>query len=101
MRTADPITTRTLESLTPGRKQITVKWSGSKHFTGYQIQYATDINFKQNAKQFKITDPKTYQTVLRGLSSGKVYYVRLRSYQEFEGMHYYGQWSNVLFTKTK
>jgi hypothetical protein len=101
LKTTVRITTRTLESLTPGRKQITVKWSGSKHFTGYQIQYATDINFKQNAKQFKITDPKTYQTVLRGLSSGKVYYVRLRSYQEFEGMHYYGQWSNVLFTKTK
>ncbi|MBQ1632493.1 MAG: hypothetical protein II049_06700, partial [Clostridia bacterium] len=100
LKTTVRITTRTLNSVTPGPGRITVKWSGSKNFTGYQIQYATDINFKQNAKDLKISDPKTYETVLYGLSSRKVYYVRIRSYQVFEGMNYYGQWSNVLFTKT-
>lgn len=100
LKTTVRITTRTLNSVTPGPGRITVKWSGSKNFTGYQIQYATDINFKENAKDIKISDPKTYETVLYGLSSRKVYYVRIRSYQIFEGMNYYGQWSNVLFSKT-
>jgi hypothetical protein len=100
LKTTVRITTRTLEDVVPGRACISVRWSGSKNFTGYQIQYATDINFKENAKDIKISDPKTYETVLYGLSSRKVYYVRIRSYQVFEGMNYYGQWSNVLFTKT-
>ncbi len=101
LKTTVRITSRTLKSVTPGSRSITVKWTGSKNFTGYQIQYATDINFTQNATDFKITDPKTYETVIRGLSARKVYYVRIRSYQVFEGMNYYGQWSNVLFCKTE
>ena len=100
LKTTVRITTRTLESVTPGSRRITAKWTGSKNFTGYQIQYATDVNFKENAKDIKIANPKTYETVLSGLLSRKIYYVRVRSYQIFEGMNYYGQWSNILFCKT-
>jgi len=101
LKTTVRITTRTLKSVTAGTKQLTVKWSGSKVFTGYQIKYATDANFTKNVRSLKITDAATMQKVLTGLTSGKTYYVTIRSYQEFEGMTYFGEWSNVLSAKVK
>ena len=79
LKTTVHITTRTLNSITPNVGQLTVKWSGSKVFTGYQLKYATDANFTKNVNLKKDT----------------VYYVTIRSYQEFEGMTYFGGWSNV------
>ena len=99
LRTTVRITTRKLVQVRPGSKQMTVKWEASKNFTGYQIQYATDSAFKQNANAIKIGDPTTYWTTLKGLKSNTTYYVRIRSYHEFEGMTYFGEWSNVLSCK--
>jgi hypothetical protein len=101
LKTTVRITTRTLKSVTPGTKQLTVKWGGSKVFTGYQIKYATDENFTKGVRSIKIDDPSTTQKVITGLLSGKTYYVMVRSYQEFEGMTYFGEWSNVLSAQVK
>ncbi|MBQ6234493.1 MAG: hypothetical protein IJK54_01100 [Clostridia bacterium] len=99
LKTTIRVTTRTLNSVTAGTRRMTVKWSGSKHFTGYDIRYSTDINFKNNVKTVRIADPKTYETVVGGLSSKKIYYVQVRSYQSFEDWEYYGEWSNIKFCK--
>ena len=101
LKTTVRITTRTLNSVTAGSKQMTVKWGASSQFTGYQIQYATNSAFTQNAKTVKITNPKTASTVIKNLLSGKTYYVRVRSYHEFNGMTYFGEWSNVKSCKVK
>ena len=101
LKTTVRITTRTLNSVTAGTRQMTVKWGASSVFTGYQIQYATNSAFTQNAKAVKITNPKTVSTVIKSLTSGKTYYVRLRSYHVFNGMTYYGQWSNMKSCKVK
>ncbi len=101
LRTTVRITTRELKSVTPGAKTLTVKWAGSSVFTGYQVQYAADTAFTQGAKTVKITDAKTVQTVLKNLKSGTAYFVRVRSYHEFNGMTYYGEWSNVLSATVK
>ena len=101
LKTTVRITTRELKSVTPGTKQMTVKWTGSSNFTGYQIQYAENSAFTKNAKAFKITDPKTVSTVIKSLKTGTTYYVRIRSYHEFNGMTYFGEWSNVLSGKVK
>ncbi len=101
LKTTVRITTRTLNSVTAGTKQMTVKWGASSVFTGYQIKYATDANFTKNVKAIKISDPKTAQTVISGLTSGTTYYVTVRSYHEFNGMTYFGEWSNVLSCKVK
>ena len=101
LKTTVRITTRTLNSVTAGSKQMTVKWDASSQFTGYQVQYATDSAFTQNAKAVKITNPKTASTVIKSLLSGKTYYVRVRSYHEFNGMTYFGEWSNVKSCKVK
>ncbi len=101
LKTTVRITTRELRSVTAGSKQLTVRWTGSKVFTGYQIRIATDRNFTKNVTAIKVTDPAQYQTVIKGLKSGTTYYVTVRSYQVFEGMTYFGGWSNVLSAKVK
>lgn len=100
LKTTVRITTRKLTSVTPGTKQMTVKWEGSKNFTGYEVQYAANANFT-GAKSVKITKAATVQTVIKNLASGTTYYVRIRSYHDFEGMTYYGGWSDALNCKVK
>ncbi len=96
LKTTVRITTRELKEVKSEPNALRVKWAPSKNFTGYQIQYATDELFTENVFAFKITDPKTAETLIEELTSGTTYYVRLRSYHEFEGMTYFGEWSNVL-----
>ncbi len=101
LKTTVRITTRTLNSVTGGSRRLTVKWAGSKVFTGYEVQVATNEAFTQNVKTVKITNAATVQTTVTGLNAGATYYARVRSYHEFEGMTYYGGWSNVKSAKTK
>ena len=99
LKTTVRITTRHLNDLQAGSGSITANWDASKVFTGYQVKYATDEAFTKNVKSVKIGDPKTQSTVLRSLTNGTPYYVCVRSYHEFEGMTYFGQWSNVIRIK--
>ena len=95
LRTTVRITTRTLNSVTSKDGKLTVKWSGSKVFTGYQVQIATDENFGTIVKEDTIASASTYSKVYEGLTVGTTYYVRIRSYHVFNGMTYNGEWSNV------
>lgn len=101
LKTTVRITTRTLNSVTGGSKQITAKWSGSSVFTGYEVQIATDYSFTQNVKTVKIGKASTYQTTIKDLKANTTYWVRVRSYHIFEGTTYYGGWSNRMSGKTK
>ena len=96
LKTAVRITTRVLNSVTAGSAQLTVRWTPSKNFTGYEVRCATDAAFTQNVRTVKIADAKTAETVIRDLDHGTTYYVQVRSYQVFEGMTYFGGWSNAL-----
>lgn len=96
LKTTVRITTRTLNSVTAGNKQLTIKWAGSSVFTGYQVQIATDSSFTKNVQTVKVSNPKTYQTIIKNLNANTVYYARVRSYHVFEGMTYFGGWSNIL-----
>ena len=90
------ITSRRLTELIPGSKQLTVKWEASKNFTGYEVQIATDSAFTKNVKTSKVSNADTVSTVFKSLNNSTTYYARVRSYHVFEGMTYYGDWSNVL-----
>ena len=83
-----------------GSKQITVKWTPSKNFTGYEVQIATDSAFTNNVQTVIIDDWHIAEKTFTGLKTRTTYYARVRSYHEFEGFTYYGQWSNVLNAKT-
>ena len=100
LKTTVRITTRSLKSVTAGTKQLTAKWDGSKVFTGYQVQIATDAGFTKNAQAVKVKNT-AYQTTFKNLKANTTYYVRVRSYHEFAGMTYFGEWSNVLSCKVR
>lgn len=99
LKTTVRITTRHLNSLKPGDGAITANWDASKVFTGYQLKYATDEAFTKNLASVKVSNAKTQSTVLKSLTNGTAYYVRVRSYHEFAGMTYFGQWSNMIRVK--
>ena len=99
LKTTVRITTRHLVSLKPASGKITATWEASKVFTGYQLKYATNEAFTKDVKTVKIADPSTVSTVLKSLKNGTTYYVAVRSYHEFAGMTYFGQWSNVIRVK--
>ena len=92
------ITTRKITSVTADGNEITVKWEGSSVFTGYQIQYATDSSFS-DLKTITISNPKTVSKTFTVDDSNKTYYVRVRSFHKFEGMTYFGGWSETLSVK--
>ena len=101
LKTTVRITTRRLLGVDAGKQQMTVRWSGSKYCTGYQIKYSTDPNFKKDVTAYKVTRPDTYRNTVKDLASGTTYYVTIRSYTVFGGMTYFGEWSNVLSTKIR
>ena len=103
LKTTVRITTRELKSVEAGSKKLTAKWGPSRNFTGYELQYATDANFTKNVQTVVIEqkDNIISSYTVTGLTSGKTYYVRVRSYHEFEGFNYKGEWSNVLNCKVK
>ena len=91
----------TVTSLKAGTKSITVNLEkNTTQVTGYQIQYSTDMNFK-NAKTKTITSSSTVKTTLSSLSSGKTYYVRVRTYKTVNDVKYYSGWSAYRYVKTK
>ena len=106
LKTTVRITTRVLNAVEAGAKQMTVTWSPSGLFDGTEIEYATDANFTQNKVSVKVecrdaNNKVIKEYVAKGLTSGKTYYVHVRSYHVFEGVTYYGEWSNVLDCKVK
>jgi hypothetical protein len=74
-------------------KKLTVTWKKNAQVTGYQVQCATDKNFKTIVK--KVTSSKT-STTISGLKKGKTYYVRIRTYKKVSGNNYYSSWSSSM-----
>ncbi len=84
-----------ISSLTnSGSKKLTVKWKKNSKATGYQIQYATNSNFK-NAKTVKVTSASSLSKTISKLTKGKKYYVRVRAYKTTGGETYRSAWSSV------
>lgn len=70
-----------ISKLTAKKKGFTVKWKKqTKQTTGYEIQYATNKNFK-GAKTITVGKNKTTSKTASKLIAGKKYYVRVRTYK--------------------
>ena len=72
--------------------KVTVKWKKRSGVSGYQIQYATNKNFK-SAEMVTVKGASKVSKALTGLANYKTYYVRVRSYKTFNGKNYYSAWS--------
>lgn len=76
----------------PESEKIQVKWKKLSGITGYQIQYATQNDFKNGkVKTVKNAD----NTKLSGLTKGKIYYIRIRTYKKVGEDNIYSQWSDT------
>ncbi len=89
-----------IASLTPGKKELTVKWAKGSGITGYEIEYCLKKDFK-GAKTVTVKQAATTKTVLKKLRAAKTYYVRIRTYKTVNGKKYYSAWSAVKSRKTK
>lgn len=84
---------KALTRVSKGKLKIMVK--KHKDATGYEIVYAANKNFK---KKKVIQTTKNYIKI-KGLKSGKTYYVKVRCYTEVKGKKYYGDYSAVKYIK--
>ncbi len=79
--------------LTAGKNSMKVNIKKqSSQVTGYEIQYATNINFK-SAKKKTIKSYKKTSLTLKSLKAKKRYYVRVRTYKTLNGKKYYSYWT--------
>lgn len=93
------INTPKINSLTnSASKQMTAKWSKNSRASGYQIQYSTSSTFG-NATTFTLTKNTVLSKKVTGLTKGKTYYVRLRSYKTVGNTKYYSNWSTTSSVK--
>ena len=72
--------------LQAGNKQLTATWKkASGGVTGYQIQYGLKKDFT-GAKKATVKKAATVKKVLKKLTAGKTYYVRIRAYKTVNGI---------------
>jgi len=74
-------------------KQVLISWAKDKEISGYNVEYATNKNFK-GKKNGKINENKNAKI---NISKGKTYYVRIRRYKKVSGKKYYSEWFTIKF----
>lgn len=90
-----------LKSVTACKGGFTAKWNKQDvQAKGYQIEYATDKNYK-NFTVVTITDNKKLERTVTGLKQNTTYYVRVRTYLIGQKTKYYSNWSSTVTVKTK
>ena len=75
-------------------KTATVTWKKIAGVTGYQIQYATNKDFK-SAKSVNVKGIDTLTKDIGSLTKGKTYYIRIRSYKTVSGTNAYSAWGGT------
>ncbi len=76
-----------------GKGQVTVSWKLNTKGTGYQICYATNKSFEKS-KTVTVKGGRSPSKVLKGLSKGKTYYIKVRAYKTVDDQRYYSAWSS-------
>ena len=74
-------------------KTMTASWKKLGGVTGYQILYSTDKNFKSGNKAVTVKNASAVSQAISGLTKGKTYYVRIRSYKTVSGKNVFSPWS--------
>ena len=82
-------------SLKAGAGKLTASWKKVSGVTGYQIQYGLKSSFK-GAKKVTVKKAATVKKVLKQLTTGKAYYVRIRAYKKVDKKPYWSDWSKAV-----
>lgn len=97
---ATNIPSTTITSVKTKSEAFTIKWKKKTNIAGYQIQYSTNSNFKNNNKIIKIKKAKIVSKNITGLKASKKYYIRIRTYKGKK----YSNWSkkkNIIIKPNK
>ena len=82
-----------------GTGKMTVKWGKNAKATGYQVQYCPDKTFKTGNKSATISGASTVSKEIAGLTKGKTYYVRIRTFKTVDSTKYFSAWCTVKSVK--
>ena len=77
-----------------GAGQMTVTWALNSRATGYQIQYCLNGDFG-TARSVTVNGASTLKRVIKSLTRGRIWYVRIRSFKTVDNHKYYSMWSPV------
>ena len=84
------------------KKTLNVRWYRDAQATKYVVQYSQSSKFKgRTTKTVTINSNKTGKIVLKGLTSRKNYYVRVRSCKVVNGKAIWGSYSKATKMKVK
>ena len=91
-----------ISSLKAAKKALTVKAAAQAEMKGYQVQYSTSKKFKKKTtKTVKVATKKKLNKKIKGLKSGKKYYVRVRAYKMNGKKTVYSAWTAKKSVKVK
>ena len=79
---------------------LTLNWGHVDYATRYQIYRATSKDGKYK-RVYSTPDRWTYTYKDTGLKEGTHYYYKIRAYKKVDGKKYYGEWSDIISTKTR
>ena len=88
-----------ITKITAGAKKVSLQWKNVSGESGYQVYMATS----KNGTYSKIASPKTNATsyTKSGLTKGKTYYFKVRTYRKVNGQTVYSNFSTVKSAKAK
>jgi len=75
--------------------KISLSWYKKSSVTGYQIEYGTSGSFSGTTHTKTITSNATTGSKISHLTTGKNYYVRIRTYKTVKDSRIYSLWSNA------
>lgn len=86
-----------------GKKTLAVGWVRDAQAIKYVVQYSQNNKFQgKTTKSVTINKNTISKTTLKGLASGRYYYVRVRSYKVANGKNIYApSWSQVVKVRVK
>ena len=85
----------------PEEASLKCSWKKDSQADGYQLEYCTNKSFKNTSKTVKVTDGSATTYTITKLTSGKNYYVRLRSYKKVGSVNWYSEWCAAKSVKVK
>lgn len=89
---------KSVKNVSSGRMAVT--WGQVTGASGYELWYSTDPNFK-GAVEKKELSASSSSAEYYGLTRKKTYYVKIRAYEEINGVKDYGKWSSKKSVKIK
>lgn len=74
--------------------KMLVKWASNSQSTGYEVIYSSSSDFANKQSVTATGTTGTIAKTISGLTKGKTYYVRVRTYKTVSGVKYYSVWSD-------